>query len=136
MAFVNNFRRRVANKQLNTDRELRTDSTSSHGLSEGSGKVGKLDQDPWLRAQQQLASFDTRRCVMMKHEDWRELSSIMSAVSSLYSSSDSSGPPAFVFTLELLLQLGQVLSPCTTLHAPVAGALYALHDPNVSGFCC
>jgi hypothetical protein len=109
MAFVNNFRRRVAHSQLNTDRELRTDSTSDHGLSEGSAKALKLDQDPWVRAQQQLATFDTHRCVMMKHEDWRELSSVMSSVNSLYSSSSGGSPPAFVFTLELLLQLGQVL---------------------------
>jgi hypothetical protein len=115
MAFVNNFRRRVAHKQLNTDRELRTDSTSSNGLKEGSAKALKLDPDPWVRAQQQLDAFDTHRCVMMKHDDWRELSSVMSSVNSLYSTSGGSGPPAFAFTLELLLQLGQVLLCCCFL---------------------
>lgn len=118
MAFVNNFRRRVAN-QLHTDRDLHRDSTDDEGSGHRSANVVTLDSDPWVRAQQQLATFDTRRCVMMKHEDWRELSSVMSSISSLYSSGGSR-PPAFVLTLELLLKLGQVLLRCCSLHAPLA----------------
>ncbi|WIA37604.1 hypothetical protein OEZ86_014506 [Tetradesmus obliquus] len=51
----------------------------------------------------------------MKHEDWRELSSVMSSISSLYSSGGSR-PPAFVLTLELLLKLGQVTSCLLSLN--------------------
>uniref|UniRef100_A0A383VTG2 MYND-type domain-containing protein n=1 Tax=Tetradesmus obliquus TaxID=3088 RepID=A0A383VTG2_TETOB len=52
---------------------------------------------------------------MMKHEDWRELSSVMSSISSLYSSGGSR-PPALVLTLELLLKLGQVTSCLLSLN--------------------
>jgi hypothetical protein len=115
MAFVDNFRRRVAGRQLNTDREHAGDLSCNGGFSICVTQPATFHQDPWVRAQQQLASFDTRRCVMMKHEDWRELSSVMSAISNLYSSPGCSGPPAFAFTLELLLKLGQVLLCCCFL---------------------
>jgi hypothetical protein len=114
MAFVINFRRRVAN-QLHTDRELHHNSTDDDGSHHRQAGVVALDPDPWVRAQQQLAGFDTRRCVMMNHEDWRELSSVMSSINNLYSSSSGSGPPAFAYTLELLLKLGQVLMRCCFL---------------------